>query len=523
MDASARAREAQEKRQRFLLRLYEKSERQINLLLDLVELGEEVGLSPDEARQVAIYCYKQGWVRHNQVVINITTEGIDFVETQLLHEDDASEAIMQETRTTTPDPKRVFVIYGRNDKAFEAMKQFLRALGLKPYDFNELAAEQGGSAFVGDIVLEGMKRSKAVIAMFTPDEKAELLPDFSGPHDAAHDLSRRQARPNVIFEAGLALGHDAKKTIIVTLGSDVKLFSDVDGRHIVRLTNSPGARDAIRLRLKHLGCAVEESGDWHSAGAAERIQGEAEDAAHRRRQVRQRLRQRDEDRIARSPGVGLNVWMSKQVFCARPQRGGEHREPEHEAVQPWVVVYAPPRAVAARRRCSARRRRPAITPTRASIDKRSRPCCGGVAGSLATPTEPVAALQHSPAPACRLGSQRVSVQVPLAVAQHWLRRQSVVSPQLCVHNPSTQAPHGHCDEVTHCTQLPPLQKYPGWHACAQACWPTQVWVPGSQVPVPQLASVRHCPQVDLVASLSGVRQNGLSLGLATGLPSLPTV
>jgi predicted nucleotide-binding protein len=44
----------------------------------------------------------------------------------------------------SPDPKRVFIVYGRNSRAHEALKLFLRALKLNPLDFDEVKNDLGG-------------------------------------------------------------------------------------------------------------------------------------------------------------------------------------------------------------------------------------------------------------------------------------------------------------------------------------------------------------------------------------------
>ena len=175
------------------------------------------------------------------------------------------------------DASRVFVVYGRNAKAYEATVAFLRSLGLRAWDFYELAAKCGGAAFVGDIVRRGMQEAQAVIVLFTPDEYSSLSPALRKPHDTAKEIQRWQSRPNVVFEAGLAMGMDEGRTILVTLGSDVSLFSDVDGRHLVRLDNSPRARDYLRRKLIGVGCRVQDSSDWHDPATA----GDFEAPVHR--------------------------------------------------------------------------------------------------------------------------------------------------------------------------------------------------------------------------------------------------
>jgi hypothetical protein len=75
-----------------------------------------------------------------------------------------------------------------------------------------------------------------------------------------------QPRPNVLFEAGMAMGRDEDRTIIVELGK-VKTFSDIHGRHVVRLDNTTALRQDLATRLRGAGCAANTDGtDWHTAG-----------------------------------------------------------------------------------------------------------------------------------------------------------------------------------------------------------------------------------------------------------------
>jgi hypothetical protein len=75
-----------------------------------------------------------------------------------------------------------------------------------------------------------------------------------------------QPRPNVLFEAGMAMGRHEDRTIIVELGQ-VKVFSDIHGRHVVRLDNSLRKRQELATRLQTAGCRTRTNGtDWHDAG-----------------------------------------------------------------------------------------------------------------------------------------------------------------------------------------------------------------------------------------------------------------
>lgn len=158
---------------------------------------------------------------------------------------------------TMPDPKRVFVIYGRNSFLYDQMVLFLRALDLRPKGFFEVAAECGAHKTVLDIVKHGMTEATGVVALFTPDEWSVLRPGLDPARGQGEESRRWQARPNVIFEAGLALGIAPERTVLVTVGREVRVFSDVAGYHLVKLDNQPESRNYLRGKLKAAGCDVD--------------------------------------------------------------------------------------------------------------------------------------------------------------------------------------------------------------------------------------------------------------------------
>jgi predicted nucleotide-binding protein len=112
-----------------------------------------------------------------------------------------------------------------------------------------------------------MAVAQAVVVLFTPDDLARLNPAYLREDDP--DYERReygQARPNVLYEAGMAMGLDPKRTVLVELGS-VRAFTDISGIHVLRLDNSAGRRSDLAQRLRDAGCDVELDGtDWVHAG-----------------------------------------------------------------------------------------------------------------------------------------------------------------------------------------------------------------------------------------------------------------
>ena len=174
---------------------------------------------------------------------------------------------MQETKPS--DPTKVFVVHGRNEKARDALFQFLRAIGLKPIEWAEAILATGNPApYIGEILDTAFSMAQAVVVLMTPDDMAYLREPLQGQNEPTHETRPTpQARPNVLFEAGMALGRHPNRTILVELG-DLRPFSDVAGRHAVRINNSTQRRQDLAERLQLANCPAELSGvrDWHTAG-----------------------------------------------------------------------------------------------------------------------------------------------------------------------------------------------------------------------------------------------------------------
>jgi predicted nucleotide-binding protein len=164
-------------------------------------------------------------------------------------------------------PRRVFVVYGRNSAARFAIFAFLRSIGLAPIEWSQALAETGlASPYVGEVVDAALATAQAVVVLWTPDEIVALRPEYADGEDDPETRPAPQARPNVIFEAGLAIGRTPDRVVLVELGR-VRNFADMAGRNTVSLRNSLASRQELAARLRTVGCAVDLSGtDWHTAG-----------------------------------------------------------------------------------------------------------------------------------------------------------------------------------------------------------------------------------------------------------------
>ncbi len=174
----------------------------------------------------------------------------------------------QKMERAKKDHRTVFVVHGRNEVLRRSMFTFLRSIGLEPIEWSEAVKWTGsGSPHVAEILDAALSRAQAIIVLMTPDDEAKLRDEFQSDNDPLHEKNLTpQARTNVIFEAGMAFGRDPKRTILVEIGQ-LRPFSDISGRHTIRLDNSPEKRQNLATRLQTAGCQVNLNGtDWYNAG-----------------------------------------------------------------------------------------------------------------------------------------------------------------------------------------------------------------------------------------------------------------
>lgn len=167
------------------------------------------------------------------------------------------------------DPRAVFVVHGRNEPLRVSLFAFLRAIGLDPIEWAQAVRSTGKSSpYIGEILDSAFAKAQAVVVLLSPDDEVRLSESLWGDMEPPHERTvQMQARPNVLFEAGMAFGIHADRTVLVQVGH-VKPFSDVAGRHVLRLDDSPQRRTDLAQRLKTAGCPVDLTGrDWMTAGS----------------------------------------------------------------------------------------------------------------------------------------------------------------------------------------------------------------------------------------------------------------
>jgi predicted nucleotide-binding protein len=223
------------------------------------------------------------WSREDQEVLIKDLARAENVLSDALEELPITERIMSETtksivpqnkRTNNmPDTKKVFVVHGRDSGLRDNFFSFLRALGLQPIEWSEALKLTGkATPYIGEALESAFRNVQAVIVLLSPDDEVRLSPElWREIEDEDEKEIKLQARPNVLFEAGMAFATHPDRTILVEVG-EVKPFSDIGGRHVVRLSNLAERRNEIAERIRTAGCDVSKSGnDWLNTGDFEVI------------------------------------------------------------------------------------------------------------------------------------------------------------------------------------------------------------------------------------------------------------
>jgi predicted nucleotide-binding protein len=160
--------------------------------------------------------------------------------------------------------RKVFVVYGRDTGLVDRFYDLLRAVDLRPLEWETLV-RAGGSATpqITEVVAAAPHLAQATLVLLTPDDIVELHSDFHRPDDLAHERGRMgQARPNVLFEMGLALMAYPKQTVIVEVGY-LRPVSDLSGLVVTRFDGSVQSIRRVIGRLEVAGCVVDTSAlDW---------------------------------------------------------------------------------------------------------------------------------------------------------------------------------------------------------------------------------------------------------------------
>jgi predicted nucleotide-binding protein len=164
--------------------------------------------------------------------------------------------------------KRVFVVYGRDGALAKSFFDLLYAVGLQPLEWERLVGPTGTTApYLGEVVRMAPSLAQANLVLLSPDDIVELHPDLFQRNDHQYERAKAgQARPNVLFELGLAYMAYPKRTVIVEVGQ-LRPVADLAGLNVIRFDGSAPAVKKVIDRLVQAGCPADTAGDsWLDPG-----------------------------------------------------------------------------------------------------------------------------------------------------------------------------------------------------------------------------------------------------------------
>ncbi len=148
---------------------------------------------------------------------------------------------------------RVFFVHGRNIRAANAVKDLLVSFGLDVRTFDNVQGQR-----IDEKLTLAIEESIAVVVLFTPDDIVTLRRSMRQDQDK--DTWWYQARQNVVFEAGMAMGlygkDKQKRIILIQIGPDNILPSDLKGFYPCRLRNNDRSQNNLRDLLVAAGCTL---------------------------------------------------------------------------------------------------------------------------------------------------------------------------------------------------------------------------------------------------------------------------
>lgn len=177
------------------------------------------------------------------------------------HHPDAEQVTRGPEHSREDLDRTVFVIHGRDSQARLRMFDLLRRMGLHPLEWESIVQEVGvASPYLGDAVRAAFTIAQAALVLMTPDDIVRLHPSLQESRPDPEHSTQCQARPNVLFEAGMAFGLYPERTVLVQMGR-LRHFSDMGGRNYIQFDGSVSSVLKLRQRLQTAGCAVRATGE----------------------------------------------------------------------------------------------------------------------------------------------------------------------------------------------------------------------------------------------------------------------
>ncbi len=129
-------------------------------------------------------------------------------------------------------------------RAVKELKAFIGSCGYRSETFQDVRGSLGGGATIQQVIQRGLKDVAAAVVFLSPDQLTFIDPLL---RESDREQATWEARPNVMFEAGMAYAQAPDKTILVALRG-VAMPSDLHGLDVIYF-DDPQGKETLKRRL----------------------------------------------------------------------------------------------------------------------------------------------------------------------------------------------------------------------------------------------------------------------------------
>jgi len=227
-------------RRRFLIKLNEISNGNVNEFVETLHLAKELGLSRKDAFNFVRYFNQKGSIKlrtDGEDVISITAKGID----------EAEENRAKSPLVPSVFGDEVFIVHGHDNEIKQSVARFVESIGPKVVILHE-------QPNAGRTIIEKFEEYANVgfaVVLLSPDDV--------GASKENTDLLKPRARQNVILELGIFIGKLGRKRVCVIYKGDVEIPSDISGVIYVEYDNKEGWKNKLAKELNEAGIKIDST------------------------------------------------------------------------------------------------------------------------------------------------------------------------------------------------------------------------------------------------------------------------
>jgi len=231
----------EEKRNRFLNKLNEKSKENVNEIVETMDIANELGLGRADAFNIVRYFSQKEMIRvraDQETIISITAKGID----------EAERVNIKSSVRSTKHGDEIFVVHGHDNEMKESIARYLEKLvGPRIVILHE--RPNSGRTIIEKF--EDFANVGYAVVLFSAD-------DVGASKDKPTELQYR-ARQNVVFELGYFVRKLDRSKVCVIYREGVEILSDYKGVLYVTYDNSGKWKTDLAKEIEAAGIKIDPS------------------------------------------------------------------------------------------------------------------------------------------------------------------------------------------------------------------------------------------------------------------------